>query len=503
MPDSLKRSVALIAVFSLAFGTVYLLRSWQQGRQGDLGGGGAEQRMQETATLAEKGILARSEVPGLSALNDELTQLVRQVRPSVVSIDRDLLSAGVGINPLTRKRLSDASRLPHLGSGVIVSTEGHVLTNHHVIAGTERLRVIMSDGRSLPARLIASDPLHDIAVIRLQPEKAESFQPLKFADSDRVEVGQLAIVVGNPFGLGESVTVGYISARDRSYSDQDRDMFQTDAAINPGNSGGPMLNHLGEIIGINAAIITRDVNNPSFQGIGLSIPSNDARRSFEHILEKGRPVYGYLGLQLAPLNDYSRSVLSYSGEGVVVLDVFPGSPADAAGIRPMDIISSYAGEGVVSPNGLITKIRGTNVGSQVSIALQQGSRVKVVQAEVHEEASAATAGESGLEGQLSLQNRMKDAVLPRIGLEVEALPAYLYQEGRIGLRVVGVVPDSLAETLGIPPGCIVTHLDGSPLRNAQDFYLRMLARAPRGDTVIQVLQGQERREVTFPQVVVD
>src|SRR5690606_30307058 len=179
------------------------------------------------------------------------------------------------------------------GSGVIVSKEGHVVTNQHVISGQKQIQVTLYDKKVYPATLIGQDPQLDIAVLRIEANGAE-FRPLKFGDSSQVRQGQIVFAIGNPFGLGETITKGIISAVERSLSDTQRDLFQTDAAINPGNSGGPLVNLQGEIIGINSAIYTPDRLNPGFQGVGFSIPANDVRDTLFAILERGRPIRGYL-----------------------------------------------------------------------------------------------------------------------------------------------------------------------------------------------------------------
>ncbi|MGE9268291.1 MAG: trypsin-like peptidase domain-containing protein, partial [Verrucomicrobiales bacterium] len=294
MSQFLKRFLSLALIFCLSFGAFYLFRLWQEGQLWPRSPRDNAQYLAEDYTLAESAPLSRDQVPGLERQNDDMIKLVEKVTPSVVSITTEIVKKERILDPL-RGRIFERNRLTGgLGSGVIVSREGHVITNHHVIEGQQKIMVTLHDKRTLPALLINSDPLLDIAVLRIQSD--EEFQALKFANSDEVKVGQIAIAVGNPFGLGETITVGRISARDRSLSEGENDMLQTDAAINPGNSGGPLLNYLGEIIGINASIYSADRENPGFQGIGFSIPANVARRTFEHILAKGRQVYGYLGL---------------------------------------------------------------------------------------------------------------------------------------------------------------------------------------------------------------
>ena len=175
--------------------------------------------------------------------------------------------------------------------------------------------------------------------------------------------------MGNPFGLGETVTQGIISAKERSLSDNQRDLFQTDAAINPGNSGGPLVNLRGEIIGINVAIFSPDKENPGFQGVGFSIPANDVKDALFQILERGRPIRGFLGVQMRDLDpDGPRGALQYDGEdGAAVLGVSPGSPAQAAGLQPWDVVRSFNGEKIRSATQLFTLVQRTRVGDAVTL----------------------------------------------------------------------------------------------------------------------------------------
>jgi S1-C subfamily serine protease len=230
------------------------------------------------------------------------------VVPSVVSIDTAGVREQLLRDPWGRARMQ-REMTQGQGSGVIVTEEGHVVTNQHVISGQNQIQVTLHDGKSHLATLIGEDRMLDIAVLKINAPGP--FTPLKLGDSSQVKVGQIVFAVGNPFGLSETVTQGIISAKERSISDQQRDLFQTDAAINPGNSGGPLVNLQGEIVGINVAIYSPDKMNPGFQGVGFSIPSNDVRESLKQILEKGRPVHGFLGVRLYPIDERIRQTIGF------------------------------------------------------------------------------------------------------------------------------------------------------------------------------------------------
>jgi S1-C subfamily serine protease len=369
MNASFRRLLALAVVFLTAFAAVSVLRTCRTGGSlRDLIPGLKKDDGRfrpETFTLPERAPLSLGDVELLSRLNDEYSSLTKAVVPSVVSID----TAGVRTERLLdlwgRTRIR---RYPTqgMGSGVIVTKEGHVVTNHHVIAGQQQIHVTLHGGKTHPAQLIGEDTMLDIAVLKIEGDGP--FEPLKMGDSSEVQVGQIVFAVGNPFGLGETITQGIISAKERSLSDNQRDLFQTDAAINPGNSGGPLVNLRGEIIGINAAIFTPDREKPGFQGVGFSIPSNDVKDALFQILERGRPIRGFLGVQMRDLDPAVRSALQYKGEeGSAVLGVSPGSPAETAGLQPWDVVLAFNGEKIRTASQLFSLVQATRVGDAATL----------------------------------------------------------------------------------------------------------------------------------------
>lgn len=496
MSETIKRVLVLVAVFVAAFATVHFYRAWRSGNPifGIWGGEEEGQFAPEHATLESKPAMTPEEVPGLIRANEEMVSLVERVTPAVVSIDTEILKRERILDPYGGRVYERNRVTPGLGSGVIVSKEGHVITNHHVIEGHQRIRVTLHDGRSLPATLISSDKLLDIAVLRVKAEKGEKFSALKFGDSDKVRVGQLAIAVGNPFGLGISVTVGRISARDRSLSDGQRDLFQTDAAINPGNSGGPLLNHLGEIIAINASIYSEDQENPGFQGIGFSIPSNEAERTMRYILEKGRPIYGYLGLRVRDLNNYYKEKLGYEGEGIVVWGVIPGSPADQAGLKPDDIISGYEKKPVQTMQGFLGRVQRSAVGSEVPVKVwREGSFLDLT----------ALVGELDPFGEpkpLAESGRLAsdEAILKGIGLGVSDIRST--SQVPQGVWVRQVLKDSLAAKVGIRPRDRILDINGVRIQNSKDFYARLFVNAAVKETKLRIIRGTRSWSVTFPAI---
>src|SRR5213082_1045353 len=306
-------------------------------------------RKPEKYTLASNPSVDPKQVPSLEALNRERRALVKSVIPSVVAVKT---SKKVGIRreygldpfefffrgPRQFRDPNDAALVQNsLGSGVIVTNEGHIITNNHVVDQVDDIEVQLADGRTKKARLIGSDSQVDLAVLKIDEP---GVKPLKLGDSDAVQAGDMVLAIGNPFGFEETVTEGIISSKGRpNRVDGFGDFLQTDAAINPGNSGGPLINLSGEVIGINTAIISRTGGS---QGIGFAIPSNTVRVALESLLKKGRIIRGYLGIQ-AQVNPQN---LTANEDGVVVGDVLPGSPAADAHLQKGDVIRKFNGRDV-------------------------------------------------------------------------------------------------------------------------------------------------------------
>lgn len=340
-------------------------------------------------TPAAAPLIDLKDVQVLAALDSEYTRLAEAVLPSVVSLttSRKVKNAPI-VDPFEflfgRRRGGQEFVQNSLGSGVIVSSEGHIITNHHVVADMDEVKVHLRDGRIFPARIIGGDEVSDIAVLKIE---ASDIRPLPLGDSDLVKVGSLVLAVGNPFGLQESVTHGMISATGRQVSSEsDAEFFQTDTAINPGNSGGPLINLRGEIIGINNAIGNYS-GSGTWQGVGFAIPSNVAKRSMEHILKNGRVIRnGYLGVVIQQLSPERASQLGIPGrEGAIVMGVAPGSPAEKGGVKVGDIIIGLNGKPVTSLRELLRRVAAVEVGATVEIQLLRDGQEETVKAVIEEQ----------------------------------------------------------------------------------------------------------------------
>ncbi len=267
------------------------------------------------------------------------------------------------------------ARQTSLGSGVIVASEGYVLTNHHVIQGADDIQLVLSDGRRVSARVRGTDPESDLAVLKAEEENLPS---MTFAAADNLQVGDVVLAIGNPFGLGNTVTMGIVSALGRNYLGVNRfeDFIQTDAAINPGNSGGALIDTAGNLVGINSTIFSQTGGS---LGIGFSIPVSLARNVFEQIVRDGEVTRGWLGIEpTAVTADIAKALALPKSEGVVIRNVQPGGPAERAGLKVLDVVLEISGKSTRSVPQLLARIAELPPGSSIKVkVLRAGHDVEM------------------------------------------------------------------------------------------------------------------------------
>jgi serine protease Do len=364
---------------------------------------------------------------------------------------------------------------PVQGSGFIVSKEGYILTNYHVVEDAEKIMVTLLDGRELQAKLIGTDPSTEVAVVKID---ANDLPYLEMADSDKLEVGEWVLAIGNPFGLAHTVTVGIVSAKGRSGLGLStyEDFIQTDAAINPGNSGGPLIDLDGKVVGINTAIVGSSGNI----GIGLAIPINMAKNVYEQIVEKGKVVRGFLGLVPQDITPEMAEQFNLKDtKGAAVPDVTPGSAAEKAGIKPNDIIVEFDGQPIEKADQFRKLVAMKKPGSEVKIVVLRDGKKLTLTAKLDERPSNE-----------QLAAGTKEAASEKIGLTVQNLTDDLAKQfgfvGQKGVIVTDVEAGSPAANVGIKPGSLIQEVNRKPIDNVTDFKTAVDAAAKEGKVMLRV-----------------
>ena len=396
-----------------------------------------------------------------------LAPMVKRTAPAVVNIaTRGSVEVGGGSNPFMddpffRRFFDMPNQGPQrrqtqsAGSGVIVNaTEGLVLTNAHVIDGADEITVTLQDDRSFEAEVIGTDRASDIAVLRIP---AEDLAELRLADSSLAEVGDFVVAIGNPFGLGHTVTSGIVSALGRSGINPDgyEDFIQTDASINPGNSGGALVNLSGELLGVNSAILSRSGGNI---GIGFAIPSNMARSVMEQLLEFGEVRRGLLGVNILDVTpDIAEAYEIKDAKGALVSQVLPESAAEKAGLQAGDVIRSVDGKAVGGANELRNSIGMKRSGDTVTLEILRDGRKRTVKAKLGEQAAVVDVAAEDIHPALQ-------------GAELETLDASSPRyEGEAGVLVANVVPGSPAAQRGLRPGDLITGVNRNKVSSLSDL----------------------------------
>ena len=409
----------------------------------------------------------------LLASNETFIQVSKDAMASVVNISATKRTAQPQENPFSddpffrrffgeefERRFKQPRQQPEqgLGSGVIVSADGYIVTNNHVVEQADDLMVLLGDKRKFPAKLIGTDPKTDLAVIKIE---ATGLSTLPWGDSTGLQVGELVLAVGNPFGLNQTVTMGIISAVGRAnVGIVDYENFiQTDAAINPGNSGGALVNLQGQLIGINTAIFSR---TGGYMGIGFAIPSQMVKHVMESLIGQGKVIRGWLGVSIQDLSeDLAKQFDAPDTQGALVGDVFSTSPAGLAGLQRGDIIRSYNGVQVKNPTHLRTLVADTAPNTSVPMKVLRNSKEMTLSVSIGEMpknvASLAKAAPDSIQGNH-----------PLAGLSVEAVKPGQTADGN-GVAITQVESNSPADRAGIRPGDILVEVNRQAIRSVKDF----------------------------------
>jgi serine protease Do len=462
----------------------------------------------EKYTLADSPAVDSKAIASLISLSNERRKLVAGVIPSVVSVKTTKrIQRRQGLDPFDffrgnmrqfRGPADEAMVQNSLGSGVIVTNEGHIITNNHVVDQVDDIEVVLSDGRTRKVRLIGADARLDLAVLKMDEP---GVKPLKLGDSDAMQAGDFVLAVGNPFGFEETVTDGIISSKGRpNRADDFGDFLQTNAAINPGNSGGPLINLRGEVIGINTAIIS---GSGGSQGIGFAIPSNTVRMALESLLKQGRIIRGYLGIETTGLQPGQPD--AHDESGVVVAAVVPNSPAADAQIQRGDIIQKFDGHEVRNIAELRRLVSQVELEKKVDVQVARNGKPVTVTAKIKEQpenyglARALPSGPpvppspDGPDTDEPDQPPSGDGVLASI--EVRELTPQLVQTLGVPPNVRGVVVAQVGSGIGatlLRAGDVIEAVNQEPVTSIQEFERTIQSLDPSQPQVLSVCRQRSR-----------
>jgi serine protease Do len=428
-------------------------------------------------------------IPSPTQLSNQFSQIAKELEPSVVNINTESTVKA----PLRRRGANPGGgddqnsfddffdrffggqrpqKETSLGSGVIVDAKGYILTNRHVVEKADRIKVLLQEEPNTPhdARVVGTDEETDLAVIKIDTDKP--LPVAKLGNSDSMQVGDWVLAVGSPFGLDETVTAGIVSAKGRSIVErrQFQSFIQTDAAINPGNSGGPLVNMAGEVIGINTAILT-DTN--AYAGVGFALPSNTVVTVYNQLIgPEHRVARGSIGIEFPPQENPAIARIYGAGSGVTISNVIEGTPAEAAGLKVGDTITSVDGKPVKNGDDLVSYIASRKPGTKITLGFVRDGK--------QEEAAVTVADRAKLLG-------------PRLGEDEEESEETEPKAGKLGLSV-GAVTNDLADRFDIPAGKGVVVRDVKPGSFAEDVGLT------RGDVILEINKQPVNSEDDFNRI---
>lgn len=425
----------------------------------------------------------KNSVEMLSKLSDAMATVAEKVKPAVVNIStsRTVKTPRLPFfdDPFFRRFFGDPHmqkrKVTNLGSGVIATTDGYILTNNHVIEGAEDILVKLADGKEYKGRVIGTDPRTDISIIKIDEKNLPT---MPWGDSDKLRVGEIVLAIGNPYGLSQTITMGVVSALGRSgigISDYE-DFIQTDAAINPGNSGGALVNIKGELVGINTAIFS---TSGGYQGIGFAIPSNMVKNVMDSIINQGRVVRGWLGVNIQPLTQALAKQFGIKDEtGVLLVDVVEGSPAEKGGLKRGDIIIEYDKKKIENPFQFKNLVASTKPGKTVEIKIIRNSNpmtLKVTIEELPTELQAFSPAE--------FDNALK-------GVYVQELTDELLRKFGITKKIQGVVINNIDEdspAYGVlVRGDIIIEVNRKPVTNVKE-YMNIASKIEKSQDVLLLI----------------
>jgi len=415
--------------------------------------------LNSTTSFSNQSNLFSAGVPSLAPMLEDVTPAVvniytiSETEEKTQQIDDPFLRKFFNIPGQQKSKKKNRAGL---GSGVIInSKKGYIITNNHVIARAKDIKVKLQDGREFKATLVGSDPASDVAVIKISPDKLHAIQ---FSDSDKLRVGDFVVAIGNPFGIGQTVTSGIVSALGRSGLGIEayENFIQTDASINPGNSGGALVNLKGELIGINTAIIGSRGGSGSV-GIGLAIPVNMALDITKQLIEYGKVRRGYLGVSAQDLtNDLSKAFGIKANRGAIITQVLKDSPADLAGISIGDVVIKINNEDVQNASSMRNKIGLLKLNSIITMEINRKGKIITTKVQITEPKISKN-------DSIKINSRLQGIIFSEI---LENMPEY----GKItGIKITKMRKDSVAFSAGIRPNDIILSINNIPVQKIQDL----------------------------------
>ena len=419
-------------------------------------------------------VFAASSVPisEMQSGENPVKKIAKELSPAVVNIDVEAIVTqsfggfgGLEDDPFFRRFFGEEFRrfqrqipMKGRGSGFIVSKEGEILTNNHVIEGADKITVTLSNGKTYEAKIVGKDPTFDLAIVKIESD--DEFPIIEMGDSDAIEVGDWVVAIGNPFGLEHTVTVGVISAKNRSIHAQNINFdgfLQTDAAINPGNSGGPLIGLDGKVVGVNTAIV------PFAQGLGFAVPINMAKQIIDDLVEFGTVKRGYLGVSVQNLSkEFIEAFELESEEGVVIADVLAGEAAEKADIKRGDVVTHVNGERIKNVNTFVNMIRSFAPNTKIKLDIIRDKEALSIEVELGLMPGAETATTG--KGQ---------EILGKLGITVTPVNKELQRQYRFdmdnGLVITKIAQDSEAQTVGLAEGDVIFDVNNTRVNSIEDL----------------------------------
>ncbi len=422
--------------------------------------------------------ISDSAVPMIPA---NFSELAEKVRSGVVNIQVKKTVKNVGFGdffaPFSKEMPGHGHEQQGVGSGFVMSADGYILTNNHVVGDADQIKVKIVDGKEYEGKVVGQDPKTDLALVKI--EGASDLEALKLGNSDELKVGNWVVAVGSPFGLDQTVTAGIVSAKGRAIgSGPYDDYIQTDASINPGNSGGPLLNTAGEVVGINTAIYSQSGGNV---GIGFAIPINMAKQIAMQLKEKGHVTRGWLGVVIQRITpELAKSFGLKEEKGALVSQVVEGGPADKAGIETGDVIVQFDGKEIADSNDLPRAVAAIAVGKTVNVKVLRKGDVLDRQAKIGELEQKEEVAEVSPHKPLgmALQN-LTPEIAKGLGLKSDK-----------GVVIANVVPGSPAEEAGLRAGDVIRQVNRESVGDLENAK-KMIEKAKEKDTILLLIEREE------------